>query len=99
ARSKRQRFTVGGRYNYGETDGEITTRNALGRLKYDFFVWKRLYTYAQARFERDDFQDLNFRSTMGFGVGYQIFDTERTSLFAEVGVSYFNEDFMEAEDQ
>ena len=99
ARSKRQRFTVGGRYNYGEAEGEITTRNALGRLKYDFFVWERLYTYAQARFERDDFQDLNLRSTMGLGVGYQIIDTERTSLFAEVGVSYFNEDFMESEDQ
>jgi putative salt-induced outer membrane protein YdiY len=99
ARSKRHRFTLGGRYNYGETDGEITTRNALGRLKYDFFVRERLYTYAQARFERDDFQDLNLRSTMGLGVGYQIFDTERTSLFTEVGVSYFNEDFMEAEDQ
>ena len=99
ARSKRHRFTLGGKYNYGETDGEITTRNALGRIKYDFFVWKRLYTLAQARFERDDFQDLNLRSTMGLGLGYQIIDTKRTSLFAEAGVSYFNEDFMEAEDK
>jgi putative salt-induced outer membrane protein YdiY len=99
AKSKRHRFTLGGKYTYGETDDEITTRNALGRLKYDFFVWERLYTYAQARFERDDFQDLNLRSTMGLGVGYQILDTKRTSLFAEVGVSYFNEDFMEADDQ
>jgi len=99
ARSKRHRFTLGGKYNYGETDGEITTRNALGRIKYDFFVWKGLYTLAQARFERDDFQDLNLRSTMGLGLGYQIIDTKRTSLFAEAGVSYFNEDFTEAEDK
>jgi putative salt-induced outer membrane protein YdiY len=99
AKSKRHRFTLGGKYTYGESDDEITARNALGRIKYDFFVWKKLYTYAQTRFERNDFQDLNLRSTIGLGVGYQILDTKRTSLFAEVGVSYFNEDFMEAEDQ
>lgn len=99
ARSKLHRFTLGGKYNYRETDNEITTRNALGRIKYDFFVWKRLYTFAQARFERDDFQDLNLRSTMGLGLGYQIIDTKRTSLFGEVGASYFNEDFMEAKDK
>lgn len=36
---------------------------------------------------------------MGLGVGYQIFDSDRISLFVEGGVSYFNEDYMEAEDQ
>ncbi len=99
ARSKRHRFTLGGRYNYGETDNEITTRNALGRIKYDFFVTKALYTYAHALFESDDFQDLNLRSAMGAGLGYQILDTERTSLFFEAGVSYFNKDFEIAEDE
>ncbi|NIQ37003.1 MAG: DUF481 domain-containing protein [Proteobacteria bacterium] len=99
ARSRRHRFTVGGRYNYGETGGEITTRNALGRIKYDFFVTQRLYTYAQALFESDDFQDIKLRSAMGAGLGYQIFDTERTSLFFEGGVSYFNKDFEKAEDE
>ncbi len=98
ARSKRHRFTLGGKYNYGETDGEITTRNALGRIKYDFFVKEQLYTYAQALFESDDFQDLNLRSAMGAGLGYQILDTERARLFIEGGVSYFNEDFETAED-
>lgn len=99
ARSKRHRFTLAGKYNYGETAKEITTRNGLGRIKYDFFVRKNLYTFAQARFERDDFQDLNLRSTMGLGLGYQILDTKQTSLFAEAGISYFNEDFMEAKDR
>jgi len=93
ARSRRHRFTMGGKYNYGETDDEITARNALGTVKYDFFLTDRLYTYAHTLFERDDFQDLNLRSTLGLGLGYQIFDTKRTSLFVEAGVSYFNEDY------
>jgi putative salt-induced outer membrane protein YdiY len=98
ARSKRHRLTLAGKYNYGETDSEITTRNALGRIKYDFFLKKSLYTYAHGRFERDDFQDINLRSTMGLGLGYQILDTKRVTLFAEAGVSYFNVDFMGARD-
>jgi putative salt-induced outer membrane protein YdiY len=98
ARSRRHRLTMGGKYNYGETDGELTARNALGTVKYDFFLTDKLYSYAHTLFERDDFQDLNLRSTLGLGLGYQIFDTKRTSLFVEAGVSYFNEDYDVAED-
>jgi len=99
ARSKRHRFTLAGKYNYGETDGEITARNALGRIKYDLFLWKKLYTYSHARFERDDFQDISLRSIMGLGLGYQILDTKRISLFAEAGASYFNVDYIKARDE
>ena len=98
ARSKRHRLTLAGKYNYGETDNEITTRNALGSIKYDFFFTDRLYSYAHGLFENDEFQDLNLRSTTGLGLGYQVFDTERTSLFIEGGVSYLNEDFDVARD-
>lgn len=99
ARSRRHRLTLAGKYNYGETDSEITARNALGRIKYDFFLKKSLYTYAHGRFERDDFQDINLRSTMGLGLGYQFLETKRINLFAEAGISNFNEDFMEARDR
>ena len=98
ARSRRHRLTMGAKYNYGETDDELTARNALGRIKYDFFLTDKLYIYAQTLFERDDFQDLNLRSTLGLGLGYQIFDTKRISLLVEAGPSYFNEDYETAED-
>lgn len=98
ARSKRHRFTLEAKYNYAESEDEMTARNYLGGLKYDFFVTEKVYSYAQALFERDDFQDINLRTTTGVGVGYQFLDSERVSLFSEAGVSYFNEDFEEAED-
>jgi putative salt-induced outer membrane protein YdiY len=99
ARSKRQRFTLGAKYNYGENDGVIDTRNSTGTIKYDFFVTEKVYSYANALFQKDEFQDLDLRSTLGVGVGYQFFDSEPISLFVETGISYFSEDFNEAEDQ
>jgi putative salt-induced outer membrane protein YdiY len=99
ARSKRHRLTLTGKYNYGETDNEITARNALGRIKYDFFLKKGFYTYAHARFDRDDFQDIKLRGIYGLGLGYQILDTDRIGLFAEAGSSYFNVNFFEARDR
>jgi len=98
ARSKRQRFTLKGKFNYGETDRVMTSRNAAGSLKYDFFVTKRLYTYAHALFEGDHFADLNLRSTLGGGVGYQILDTDRLAFSLEAGPSYVNDDFEVAPD-
>ena len=98
ARSKRQRFTLKGKFNYGETDRVMTSRNAAGSFKYDFFVTSRLYTYAHSLFEGDDFADLRLRSTLGAGGGYQVIDTERASFSLEVGPSYVNDDFEAAPD-
>jgi putative salt-induced outer membrane protein YdiY len=98
-RSKRHRFSLTAKHNYAEDDDELTARKTTGSLKYDFFLTQVLYVYAQALFERDDMQDVNLRSAMGPGLGYQVLDSERANLFAEVGVSYFNEDYEEVEDQ
>ncbi|HUT02893.1 MAG TPA: DUF481 domain-containing protein [bacterium] len=99
ARSKRQRFTLKGKFNYGETDRVMTSRNAAGSLKYDFFVTKRFYAYTHSLFERDDFADLRLRSTLGAGAGYQVIDTERASFSLEAGPSYLNNDFETASDE
>jgi len=98
-RSKRERLTLAAAYNYGKTDETLTARNATGSIKYDFFMTKKLYTYAQTLFERDDLQDLRLRNAFGLGMGYQFFDSERMSLAAEAGPSYYQEDFRQAEDQ
>jgi putative salt-induced outer membrane protein YdiY len=98
-RSKRQRLTLAGAYNYGKTDETLSARNANASIKYDFFATKKLFTYAQTLFERDDVQDLRLRKTFGLGLGYQFIDNERTSFSAEAGPSYYTEDFTQTEDQ
>lgn len=98
-KTHKHRFTVDAKYNYGEANGEITSRNSLGSLKYDFFTFEKLYTYAQSLTEQDSFANLNLRNTEGLGIGYQFFDTRQLSFFTEAGVSYFNEDVKVGEDK
>ena len=49
-------------------------------------------------FEKDEFKDLNLRSSIGAGVGYQFFETPLTNLSLEAGLAYVNEDFEEGVD-
>lgn len=98
ARSKRQRLTLRGLYHYGEDRDKLSAQEASGSVKYDFFATEKLYTYVNSLMEYNKFQDLNLRSTLGAGLGYQFLEDERKKLSLEFGVSYFNEDFRKAED-
>ena len=98
-RTRKHRFTVDAKHNYAAANGVATARNSSASLKYDFFTSEQIYSYAQSLTEQDYFANLNLRNTEGLGMGYQFFDTRQKSLFAEAGVSYFNEDVMIGEDK
>lgn len=98
ARTAMNRFSVGGNYQRAEDNDVKTADNAMGYIKYDHFLTKQWYLYANATGQQDDFQDLNLRATLGVGAGYQFLETERTNLSLEGGVSYVNEDFETAPD-
>ena len=48
---------------------------------------------ANTSFENDRFSDIYLRFTGGAGLGYQWFDTERTKLALEGGLTYVYTDF------
>ncbi len=98
-RTRKHRFTVDGKYNYGEANRVVIARNSSASLKYDFFARDKIYSYAQSLTEQDEFANLNLRNTEGLGMGYQFFDSRQISLFAEAGVSFFNEDVMVGDDK
>ena len=50
------------------------------------------YLYLNVDMLSDDFKDINFRTSVGPGFGYQIWDEENRSLWLEAGVSYTNEE-------
>ena len=61
--------------------------------KYDRFLSKKWYAYLNTTFEHDRFKDLELRSTVGAGTGYQVLDTTRTHLALESGLEYVHTDF------
>lgn len=95
-RADRQRLTLEAKYNYGEAGDTVTARNSWGSLKYDFFLSKKVFLNASGLLEKDTFQRLNLRTTLGAGLGYQFLDTRRTTLSGELGAAYVNEHYTNA---
>jgi putative salt-induced outer membrane protein YdiY len=98
ARTLQNRYTIGGLYKRSEDEDVKTADKALGYMKYDHFLSKKWYAYANATGEQDEFKDLDLRVTLGVGVGYQFIETDRTNLSLEGGLSYVDENYILAED-
>ena len=98
-RSKRDRYTL--RYN-GENDktnGETTVEQWYAQGKYDYFFDGPVYGGIQGSAEHDKFTDLDLRWLIGPYIGRQFYEAPVFTLSAEVGASYVDEDFIEAEDK
>lgn len=92
-RERPHRWTVNARGYYNETNNTMDAQNALGSVKYDYFITKKLFTYVQVLLEHDKMQDLDLRYAAGPGLGYQFVDTPAAKLFTEAGVSYVSEKY------
>ncbi|MFH2045672.1 MAG: DUF481 domain-containing protein [Pseudomonadota bacterium] len=99
ARTKDNRFTLGGRYNRAEDDGETTVNNQTAYMKYDHFLSEKWYFLANVTGTRDKFKDLNLKTSLGVGMGYQFIETETTNLSVEAGPNYVNEDYIDGQDK
>lgn len=103
--SLKDRWTTGAWYNKSEQEfpddpvtpvdegtTEETVDNYGGKLQYDRFITEKLYWLANAKGESDDFAGLQFRGTVGVGLGYQFWDTESFDLNGEAGLNWVHED-------
>jgi putative salt-induced outer membrane protein len=71
-----------------------TTANAIrGGSRYDIDVAERLFTFAFADLEFDEFQDLDLRNVLGGGMGYHVIESENLSVDFFSGGS-FNQEFF-----
>jgi putative salt-induced outer membrane protein YdiY len=98
ARTRDNRYTLGGRIARAEDRGVLTESSWLGYMKYDHFLSRKWYAYANGNFENDEFKDIRLRTTLGAGSGYQFLEDPRRNLSVEGGVSYVNTDFELAAD-
>jgi len=98
ARAAANRYTVGASVNRAEDTGRETARNASLSARYDRFVSERVFLNGNTIFTNDRFRDLDLRTAVGAGLGYQALDTAMTKLSVEGGLGYVNENFETAPD-
>ena len=68
-----------------------TASNWTTAFKYDRFVSTRMFLNANAILTNDRFRDLDLRTALGAGVGYQVLTTPRVRLTADGGLGWVNE--------
>jgi len=78
--------------NYSEENDKVSTRNTYGATKFSHFFTPQWFSYLGLEFLSDTFRDLNLRTTVGPGLGYQIWEDDIKSLSLEGGYSYIHED-------
>jgi putative salt-induced outer membrane protein YdiY len=99
ARTAKDRATFHGEYDREKAEGIDTANRWLTYLDYNRFLNKKLFAFGNATFESDEFRDLNLRSTLGAGLGYEVFDTPQRNLDVRGGLAYVDEDFDIGEDK
>ena len=91
ARTGEHRYTVSAVLNRAEDKDVESARNWSTSLKYDRFVTSRLFVNANAIFTSDRFRDLDLRTALGAGLGYQALQTAVVTLTADAGLGWVDE--------
>ena len=97
-RAAANRYTASAAVTRSEDRDVETARNWSTSFKYDRFVSPRLFLNANAILTNDRFRDLDLRTALGVGVGYQFLQTARVTLTADAGVGWVHENLESAED-
>jgi putative salt-induced outer membrane protein YdiY len=98
ARGATDRYTVSAIATHANDRGVETARNWSATGKYDRFLTSRLFANANADFTNDRFRDIDLRSALGAGIGYQVLQTARTALTADAGLAWVKENFKSIAD-
>ena len=98
-RSDKDRFSMRFLYDKSNENGMLTSRSFYGALKYDYFFTNKFYGYLGVELLNDKFKDLDLRTIVGPGVGYQVWDVPKQALAVEAGLTYFSEDYKIANDK
>jgi putative salt-induced outer membrane protein YdiY len=91
ARVGGNRYTVSAVLNRAEDDDVESSRNWSTAVKYDRFVSSRLFVNANAIVTSDRFRDLDLRTALGAGLGYEILQTAIVTLTADAGLGWVDE--------
>jgi len=98
-RTQNDRTTISTDYAKGEQEdpdtGETVTIEDWWRAKgkYDYFFSKKMYGYVDGRYEKDAIAELDRRTIIGVGAGYQWIESEDMNFSSEFGLASLYEKF------
>ncbi len=98
-RSLQDRYTLKLIGELDEANGQKNADNWQARGKYDYFFDGPYYGGILLLAEHDKFADLDLRYLVGPLIGRQFYEEPILTLSAEVGISYVNEDYIQADDE
>jgi putative salt-induced outer membrane protein YdiY len=98
-RTEKDRTTVSADYAKGEQEdpdtGETVTIEDWWRAKgkYDYFFSKKTYGYLDGRYEKDAVAELDRRTIIGLGAGYQWIESDNMNFSSELGLASLYEKY------
>ena len=87
----RSTLSAEGKALYSESDGVTSDKSWWGRLKYEWRVNERAFTYASQEAQRDVLKGIEVRYITQLGLGYYVIKTSADLLKAEAGLGYVRE--------
>ena len=86
-------IAIDGRWNRGESDGDINASNWRVNAQYEREFWKNWFFLVFNSYEYDKLQDLDLRVSGGAGLGYYFFRPDPTLLRVSLAPAVVHERF------
>ncbi len=94
----RTRLSLDYKGDFSEVDNEQTANSHTGGLRLDLFISRRFFiTPVSYEYYSDKFQNIEFRSTIGAGVGYYIFRSSDIDWSIGIGGGHRTTAFLSVE--
>jgi putative salt-induced outer membrane protein YdiY len=74
--------------SYGDQGGKQTVNNYKGSVQWNHLFTDRFYCYLRSDALRDIIAEVDYRATIGPGMGYYLLKYTNTTLATEMGVAY-----------
>lgn len=91
--NEEDRYIAGMDFNRGSDNNVTSVDNWTAYGSYDHFFSDRMFWNNSLSFKRNTLQELDLRSAIGTGIGYQFFDDRTLRLSTTAGLSYVREEF------
>lgn len=90
------RYTIGGEVDRASIEGTKADDSRRAYGSYDSFFDKQQFLFVHGQLQRDPFRDIDLRTVVGAGYGYQFYDTETTRFSLKGGLDRVKLDRYEA---